>query len=260
MKKLTLTNRKDQKIVGEVEFPEGRPVGTCIVQHGHGASIKVEHQITMKDAFLEKGFVVFSFDVTNSLGESDGKFEDARLGLFCEDLEDVIIWAKQQDWYVGPLALTGHSMGGYAVAKYAEKHPNEVAYCVAIAPVVSGNLIHEVLDSEMLKNWEESGWYTNESPLKPGFIGRSPWEVMIEYKDHNLLPLAEHLIMPTLLVVGGKDPIIPVNHIEKLFDAIPEGKKSLVVLEGAGHTYHTEEHLSSLKKEIQNWLQGRLQE
>jgi len=260
MKKLTLTNRKDQKIVGEVELPERKPVGTCIVQHGHGSSMRAAQQIAMKDAFLEKGFVVFSFDVTNSLGESDGKFEDARLGLFCEDLEDVIAWAKQQDWYVGPLALTGHSMGGHSVAIYAEKHFDEVAYCAAIAPVISGKLIHEVLDPGMLEGWEESGWYISESPLKPGFIGRSPWEVMIEYKDHDLLPFAENLTMPTLLVVGGRDHIIPVKHIQKLFDAIPEGKKKLVVLESAGHTYHTEEHLISLKKEIKNWLQGRLQQ
>ena len=46
--------------------------------------------------FLRNGFAVFSFDVINSFGESDGEYENARLGLHTEELEDVVLWVQKQ--------------------------------------------------------------------------------------------------------------------------------------------------------------------
>jgi alpha-beta hydrolase superfamily lysophospholipase len=96
--------------------------------------------MALESAFLKNGFQTFNFDTTNSFNESDGKYAQSRLGLHYEDFEDVVKWAQQQDWFVAPLALTGHSMGGYSAARYAEDYPKEVALTAPIAPVVSGVL------------------------------------------------------------------------------------------------------------------------
>ena len=89
MKKLTLQNRKNQKIVGVLEVLDGEVKGTCIVQHGWGGHKDKPTVQTIKNAFLESGFQTFNFDTTNSFGESDGDFEKSTLGFFWEDLEDV---------------------------------------------------------------------------------------------------------------------------------------------------------------------------
>ncbi len=257
MQKLELKNRKDQKIVGNLERPVGEVVGTCIVQHGYSGFKEQPSVQALKNAFLNNGFITFTFDTTNSFGESDGKFEDARLGLHAEDLEDVVAWAKEQDWFIKPLALIGTSMGGYSVLSYCEKYPEEIAYCVSHAPVVSGKLHKEAKEETepgLLKEWEETGWRETKSSSKPDLVKRSPWDLMVEYMNHDLLPNAEKLTMPILLIAGTADTAVLTKHIKILFDAIPEGNKEMKVLEGLPHTPRAEEELNNLRTTIEEWV------
>ncbi|HEU0085458.1 MAG TPA: alpha/beta fold hydrolase [Candidatus Paceibacterota bacterium] len=261
MQKLELKNRKGQKIVGVLETPEGDSFGTCIIQHGYGGFKEQPSIQSMKTAFLHKGFQAFIFDTTNSFGESDGKFEDARLGLHAEDLEDVISWAKKQEWFKRPLALVGTSMGGYSVLSYAEKNPKEVSCCIAHAPVVSGKFLREGKEERepgILKKWEESGWHETESVSKPGFIRRSPWDVMVEYMNHDLLLNTNALTMPVLIIGGTKDTSVLVKHLQILFNAIPEGNKEIKVVEDLPHTPRKEKELDDLRKVIEEWIDSNL--
>lgn len=258
MEKITFKNRKGQSIVGVLEKPTGEIKGTCVVQHGYSGFKEQDHIQIMKDAFLENGFVTFNFDTTNSFNESDGEFMDATLGLHYEDLEDVVKWTQEQEWFVKPLALIGHSMGGYAVARYAEEYPEEVSFLAPVAPVVSGELsfeAHERFEPGDLEKWKEVGFKEKISSSRPGIEKRMNWESMEERLDHDLLVKAEKLTMPTLLIVGSEDISCPPDHVEKLFDAIPEGVKTFEVIKGAPHTYHTSNDLIEVKNRITSWLQ-----
>jgi len=254
---LEFQNRKGQKIVGVIEKPDGEIKGTCVVQHGWGGNKERPTAQAIKNAFLESGFQTFNFDTTNSFGESDGNYEKSTLGLHWEDLEDVVKWVQKQDWYKGPLALTGHSMGGYAVARYAEEYPDEVSYLVPVAPVVSGKLTTEAHlhhDAEEFKKWEQNGVLITESSSIPGLIKKSPWKVMVEWQNHNLLLNASKIKMPTLLIVGSEDQNCPVEHIRKLFNAMPNGSKKMVVLAGAPHSYHRKSEQENCAEVIKSWL------
>lgn len=257
MQKLTLKNRKDQTIVGELDIPKEKAKGVCIIQHGYGGTKQEPHIQRLKDAWYDSGFNTLTFDATNSFGESDGEYEKAALGLHSEDLVDVIEWAKQQDWFGGIFALTGHSMGGYAVLKYAEDHPGDIDMIVSLAPVVSGKLsweAHERYHPEELQGWKESGWLVKERKSRPGTFRRSPWSHMEERLNHDLIPKAEHLTMPILLYVGDQDTSCPPDHIKILYDAIPEGNKKMVVAQGVGHVYRTDEEKEHLYQTVINWL------
>lgn len=70
MQTLELRNRKNKKIVGDLEKPEGEIKGTCIVQHGWGSNRKKVTVQAIKNAFLESGFQTFVFDTTNSYGKA----------------------------------------------------------------------------------------------------------------------------------------------------------------------------------------------
>ena len=66
---------------------------------------------------------------------------------------DVIAWAKTQSWYKESFILAGHSLGGYAVAQYAENYPKEVKAVFPYAGVVSGELSYkttEIFEPEKL--------------------------------------------------------------------------------------------------------------
>ncbi len=259
MEKLTLQNRKGQKLVGELRIPQGDIIGTCFVQHGYGGFKEQPYMQQLAQAFFDNGFITFNFDVTNSFGESDGEYEKTTLQLHYEDLEDVVAWGKQQRWYQGKLALTGHSMGGYAVARYGQEYPNTVDYLASIAPLVSGELsweAHKKAYPGQLEEWKESGWLISESKSKPGLIKRKPWSHMEERLNHNLLPGAEKLIMPFLLYVGDND-VSCYDQDLILFDALPQSNKQIIVNPGVGHVYRTKQEIKHLYDSVSNWIKNQ---
>jgi pimeloyl-ACP methyl ester carboxylesterase len=211
----------------------------------------------MEQVFHDNGFITFNFDTTNSFGESDGTYWEARQGLHAEDLEDVIKWTQQQEWFVKPLALTGHSMGGYAVARYAELYPEEVDILAPIAPVVSGKLTWEAnqeYDKEEFEEFQKRG-YKESVSQSTGILKKSPWAEMEELLDHDLLPLAKNITMPTLLVVGTKDESCRPKDIKLLYEALPPNTQNRYAeIEGASHNYRSEADLQALYDIINDWL------
>jgi alpha-beta hydrolase superfamily lysophospholipase len=254
MERLTLQNRKGLEIVGVLEKPSGEIKGTCVVQHGWGGYKDKPTVQAMKDAFLEAGFQTFNFDTTHSYGESDGDFEKSTLGSFWEDLEDVTKWVQEQGWFIGPLALTGHSKGGYAVTRYAEEHSEEVSYLVPVAPVVSGKMSYEAAKKyrpEEFEKWKRDG--VIERIGKEGQVKRQHWYQMEERLQHDLLPNVQKLIMPVLLIVGSRDESC-LEQTEVLYEALPDGNKFIEILEDASHSYYEKPEQEACRKAIVNWL------
>ena len=66
--------------------------------------------------------------------------------------------------------------------------------------------------------------------------GRRQWEAMQGFDSFDRLPT---LRVPTLILHGTEDQAIPVENAELLADRIPGAE--LVLLEGAGHLYHSEQ-------------------
>jgi 3-oxoadipate enol-lactonase len=66
--------------------------------------------------------------------------------------------------------------------------------------------------------------------------GRRQWEAMQGFDSFDRLP---GLWVPTLVLHGSEDQAIDVGNAELLAERIPDAE--LVVLEGAGHLYHSEQ-------------------
>ena len=123
--KTFIKNRKGQRICVLVEEAKNTK-GLAFVMHGLGANKETAGTMTMAEAFRNNNYTVVRFDTTNTFGESDGKYEDATLTNYYEDLEDVIAWAGSQSWYIEPFVLAGSSFGGFCVAYYTENYPAKV--------------------------------------------------------------------------------------------------------------------------------------
>lgn len=164
-------------------------------------------------------------------------------------------WVQSREWFAGPLALSGHSKGGYSVARYAEEYSHEVALLVPVAPVVSGKLSFEAYrmkDPEEFEKWKRDGVLIVEST--DGYSRVQHWYQMEERLNHDLLPKANRLDMPTLLIVGSNDTSCRPEHVEMLFHAIPEGRKTLKIIEGAPHSYYEKSEQDACKNFIKEWL------
>lgn len=248
-----IRNRKDQKIS---VLAEGAGDKLAFVMHGLGGFKEDEHIAGMARCFVDAGFTVVRFDTTNTLGESDGKFEDATITNYYEDLEDVIDWASTQDWFKSPFALAGHSLGGFCTALYAQRHPSEVSMLAPISTVVSGQLsveAHERYEPEAFAAWKKTGWKVEESRSKPGIIKRLPWSHIEDRLTYDLMQDIASLTMPVLLVVGENDTSTPPDHVKIFHDAL-SGPKELHVVPGAPHTFRDAPYLGIVKAVISEWI------
>jgi alpha-beta hydrolase superfamily lysophospholipase len=245
MQKITLKNRKNQNIVGILESPTKDPAGTAILQHGWGDHKNGPTITAVRNGFHQAGWRTFTFDTTNAKGESDGDSKESCQGLHTEDFFDVMAWAGTQPWYARPIAIAGHSMGGYSVARYAELHPEAVDYCVPLGPVVSGTLLVE--------NFKAN----HPDRVAKAEATHGAWRYE-EWLQHDLLPDAGQITCPTLLIVGSEDDICTPEHVGLLYEAIGSTDKTCTQIAGAPHAFTAPEHQEDCARVISEWLNARL--
>ena len=259
MEKLFIKNRKGENISVLVEETENQK-GLAFVMHGLGGYKEQDHISIFAEAFKERKFTVIRFDTTNTLGESDGKYENATITNYYEDLEDVINWAQGQEWYQEPFVLSGHSLGGICTSLYAEKYPEKVCGLAPISTMVSGKLsieAHKRWDANDFADWERTGWKEEESQSKPGVIKRLPWSHISDRLKYDLLPDAKKLTMPVLLITGEKDTLALSGHMQILYKALP-GPKEYHIIKNAPHTFRDKKHLEEIKTLILEWIDKNL--
>jgi pimeloyl-ACP methyl ester carboxylesterase len=249
--KHTIKNRSGQKLVVLVE--QARPQkGLAFVMHGLGGYKEQPHITAIAHAFSSQGFTVVRFDTTNSIGESDGLYEDATVTNYLHDLEDVIAWAMLQRWYEQRFWLAGHSLGGICTALYAERYPERVLALAPISTVVSGELSLGRQNRDW-HEWKRTGWLIKKSQSRPEITKRLKWSHMEDRLKYDLLPQAKALTMPVLLIVGSEDESTLPEHQQLLFDAIP-GSKEIHIVNGAPHTFREIKHLDQLSKLFTQWI------
>lgn len=253
--KVFIKNRKNQNISVLIE-EHSNSKGIAFIMHGL-SGFKEQEQIEIFAAALkESNFTVIRFDTTNTLGESDGRYEDATITNYYEDLVDVIEWSSEQEWYQEPFILLGQSLGGISVSLYAEKYPDKVLGLAPISTLVSGKLsieAHQLYRAEELENWKSSGWKEEISRSKPGVIKRLPWSHMVDRLKYDLLQDVSNLTMPVLLIFGENDTSVPHEHRLILFEALPDPKE-MHIIKNSPHTFQTKEHLNELNNILLKWL------
>jgi len=250
-----IKNRKGQKMAVIVEQSNPQK-GLMFIMHGLGGFKEQLHLQAIAEVFEKNQYTVVRFDTTNTLGESDGNYEDATATNYYEDLEDVIKWESTQEWYQEPFILAGHSIGGLSVALFTEKYPEKVKAVAPISTVVSGALSVEAdkyYAPAEFKEWEKTGWLSKESHSKPGVVKRLKWSHIADRLKYDLLPNVNKLTMPVLLIVGENDTSTPLKHQKILYKLLP-GKKELHVIKGAPHTFRDPEHLTEIKQIFSRWL------
>lgn len=254
--KLFIKNRKNQKIAVIIEKPKN-PIGLAFVMHGLGGFKEQAHIRTFAKACKANKYTTIRFDTTNTLGESDGNYENATVTNYYQDLEDVIRWSKKKKFYQEPFILFGHSLGGISTALYAQKYPHRVKALAPISTVVSGKMSFETKSKSEMKKWKETGWYIKENTSKPGTIKKLKYSHILNRIKYNLLDKINRLTMPILLIVGTKDTSTPPKH-QKIFFNKLKTNKELHIIQGAPHTFRNKKHLDKIYKITNEWLKNKI--
>jgi len=253
MKKTFIKNRKGENVSVLVEKSENQK-GLAFIMHGLGGFKEQDHIAAFANAFKEKGFTVVRFDTTNTLGESGGKYEDATITNYYEDLEDVVIWAQEQEWYQEPFALSGHSLGGICTLLYSEKYPKKVLALAPISSAISGQMMLDAEPKERVAEWNKTGWKISPSKSRPDVIKKLNWPQFVnDSLKYNVLENADKLAMPVLLITGSEDHGTPYEHQKILYDKL-SGPKEIHNINGAPHTFRLKKHLAEVKSIFLKWI------
>jgi pimeloyl-ACP methyl ester carboxylesterase len=152
--------------------------------------------------------------------------------------------------------IAGHSLGSVIAQTFAEYWPQHTRRLILISSTArlwsqSGPQPAWVTEIRQLKEPVDPDspfmvqWWSSPTPVDPDFLRRQRrdaaaiplrvWRAVIDQAltDADLLPSLSRISAPTLLIWGGKDPLIPEDARKSLRDALPAAQ--VKVFEGLGH-------------------------
>lgn len=270
MLSMALSNMERVHIHGhEVRYQIAGPADAPVVLAIHG----VAGSSATWDAvipLLAKDFRVIAPDLLGH-GESAKPEGDYSLGAYATGLRDLLVILG-----VDKVTILGHSLGGGIAMQLAYQHPEccerlvlidsgglgrEVSWLLRLMSLPGADLVAPLLFPSFVRSWGEAiGRFALRGGLRSARVSES-WRSYSSLIDgdnraafvrtvhgvinhggqaisaNDRLYLLDHI--PTLLVWGDRDGIIPVSHAYAAHEAIPHSR--LEIIKGAGHFPHVEE-------------------
>ncbi len=233
----------------------------------HGFPLSRGAWVRQVDA-LKSSYRVIAPDL-RGLGDSE-----ARPGTNSMDQAADDIHALLRQLNTGPVVLIGHSMGGYATLAFARKYAAMLRGLVLVGTKAGADTAEAAAGRRATaEKVRVEGSAVVVSAMAPkmlaasntdaamahqvrGFMERSKPEGVIG----SLLGMAERgdstdllsqITVPTLVITGGDDTIIPPAESEKLATAIPGAR--LEMIPGAGHLVAFEKP-EEFNRILRDWL------
>lgn len=228
----------------------------AIVVHGLSGNRHQKHIQKFIEVLLAKNYSVISYDATNTIGESEGKQEDASITRHYEDLVDLVAHFKKSG--LNKFILTGHSLGAISSLLYATNFPEQVLGVAAFSSPVAGTLQHEFIEKikpGIGKYWKDTGFLEYESSSCPGTRKIVSWNYMEDYLKYDLRTLASKIVCPVLMAAGNKDTTVNYKDSLELSKLILDCE--FHIIEGAPHTFLSEDDLTKIEDIFSDWLERR---
>ncbi|MEO9483837.1 MAG: alpha/beta hydrolase [Ekhidna sp.] len=140
--------------------------------------------------------------------------------------------------------LIGHSLGGPVVARMAMDYPNEYLGMILVAPSI---------DPEM----EKDEWYRGVIDTQVGaFFTPKEFEVSndeilpLKKELHDMLPLWEQIKIPTIVIQGTEDSLVPKENAAFAQQMLPDSLLEVHLLEDVNHFIpwsHPEEIIKAIR-------------
>lgn len=189
---------------------------------------------------LAKSFRVLIPDLPGH-GESVPSSGPIPLSLIVSSLEKLLAGERQ-------LTLVGNSLGGWIALLLALRNRDRVA---RLYLETSGGLARPLAvplfatnrdDARMILRAVHGPRYEPQEWVIDALLQRavdSPMLRLTETLEHNVEPRLGEIAIPSTLIWGADDGVLPLDYAEQLRDAIPGA--TLQVIEGAAHIPHLQQ-------------------
>lgn len=257
MKRSDILLTFDQKIIYFQENLVENSLANVLIIHGIAEHLHRYDEVTKK--LNEAKYNVFRFDLRGH-GRTSGKRGYVKnLNVILTDINNIITMIRTN--YPGKIFLLGHSLGGGIANIYASTYSDIDGYISsgAASDMVPQLIPFKVIPYQLLK------WVTIKNNLSTNSLATIK-EVEIAYeqdpyvlKKYKLGYLGEvmikgskvlkanyqNILMPVLIMHGAKDPIVPAEFSQNLFEKVKSSDKELLIFQESLHEIYND-----LEKEV----------
>ncbi|MFC0237226.1 alpha/beta hydrolase [Fictibacillus phosphorivorans] len=243
---------KGRKLAHTIHFPNWSGVGEekfplIIICHGFTSTRIGVDRLFVKTAqeLVKLGFAVLRFDYAGC-GESEGQYGDNEFACFIDQTKEVISFGSRisnvdQD----AITLIGHSLGG----------------AVAICTVADDDRVRNVITWSAVGNpfedIKEIVGYNGEHPVIDHLGYAITEEFLLSLQAYSPLEDIKQYRGNALFIHGSDDPVISSRYCSHYFEESRKrknGGSSIVLIEGANHTYSSIVHFDKLISSTSEWL------
>ena len=223
-------------------------------------------------ATLGESCIAIAPDLLGSGGSSKPPMGDYSLGAYASGVRDLLTVLGHDS-----ATVVGHSLGGGVALQFAYQFPERCERLVLVSSGGLGPEVHPILRVATMPgfdyvlrmfsgSWMRSAGLTagrlmRSVGLRPGTDAEQSWSSLVSLGDKQtraaFLKTVRSVIatngqrvsaidrlylaaaVPTLLVWGDRDHIIPVAHAEATHELIPDSR--LKIVPGAGHYPHRDD-------------------
>ena len=224
--RFTFPNGRGEELAARLELPPGAPRATALFAHCFTCSKDAAAATRISRGLAERGFAVLRFDFTG-LGNSEGDFANETFG---SNVEDLVRAADALRERLGPpTLLVGHSLGGAAVLRAAERIDGVRAVATIGAPSRPGH-VRRLIEAQA-PDLERMGRATiqlggKSFPIEPAFLeDLERWDLEASVPARGSALLVCH---------SPQDDVVDVDEARRIYEAARH-PKSFLSLDGMDH-------------------------
>ncbi|HKP52412.1 MAG TPA: alpha/beta fold hydrolase [Chloroflexia bacterium] len=207
---------------------EGREQGgtPLLIVHGYNGSCDYWYPHTVPALGLERWVIALDLP-GNGLS---GKLQRHTLESYAEFIIDLIDALGLEK-----IDLMGHSMGGMIGIAAATNHPERFRKLVLVDSAGLPELVKRPWLAPILMLGDSSLRQVRYYPtfIKIGLRARTPREGLRMIRTESVGEMLSRLTVPTLIVWGSNDRVVPLEHGAHMAQHIPGAR--LAIIRGAGH-------------------------
>lgn len=201
---------------------------------------------TMLDAFCRsRGQQYTRFDYQGH-GASSGDFAAGTIGEWFEDMLAVF-----EDITEGPQVVVGSSMGGWMALLLTLLRRERIAGLVLLAPAAdfTTELLWKAIPPEGRQQIQDEGVW-----MRPSIYDDGPYPVtrtLIEgSRNHQVLGHPIPFDGPVRILLGLRDHVIPVEHVQRTADAITSDDIEITLIKRGDHRLSEPDDLAKIRAAV----------